>query len=176
MRNRLCERSRFDQSDSRGALRAQAAGPRSVTPCLFDPTLPCGSLITWTRHPASGCTSLSIPARSKPSVRVCRASLSLLIKIKAIPARTCSARELGLDLLHWKVGRLLSTEDTIGVGGRLPILVGQIRPVRHQAAVGDEESEGVHRGQVVRAGGEPPMALDFRLPSARCWFDCRCCD
>jgi hypothetical protein len=22
-----------------------------------------GSLITWTRHPASGCTSLSIPAR-----------------------------------------------------------------------------------------------------------------
>jgi hypothetical protein len=42
---------------------------------------PCGrvrSLITWTRHPASSCTSLSIPARSKPSVRVCRASLALL--------------------------------------------------------------------------------------------------
>src|SRR5262245_38967541 len=51
--------------------------------------------------------------------------------------------------MHWKVGRLLPAQDTVGVGGRLPVLVGQIRPVRHQAAVGDEEPEGVHRGQAV---------------------------
>jgi hypothetical protein len=36
------------------------------------------SLITWTRHPASGCTAPSIPPCSKPWVRASRASLALL--------------------------------------------------------------------------------------------------
>jgi hypothetical protein len=39
---------------------------------------PVRSLITWTRHPASGCTALSIPPCSKAWVRAHRVSLALL--------------------------------------------------------------------------------------------------
>ena len=40
--------------------------------------------------------------------------------------------------LHRQVGRFLALEDTIYVAGRASILVDKIRPVRDQAAAGDE--------------------------------------
>ena len=53
--------------------------------------------------------------------------------------------------LHRQVGRLLALEDAVDVAGRPPVLVDQIRPIGDQAAAGDEEADGVDRGQLCRA-------------------------
>ena len=39
--------------------------------------------------------------------------------------------ELGW-LLDWQVGRLLAAQDTINVGGRLPVLIGQINAIGYK--------------------------------------------
>src|SRR5258708_3194626 len=57
------------------------------------------SLITWTRHPASLYPFLLAQNPGYEYIgQALRFCLSLLIKIKAVPARTCTARKLGLDL------------------------------------------------------------------------------
>ena len=48
-------------------------------------------------------------------------------------------------LLYRQVGRLLALEDAVDVAGRAPILVHPIRPVRDQAAAGDEDTLRVDR-------------------------------
>src|SRR5262249_58474798 len=49
--------------------------------------------------------------------------------------------------LHCQVRRLLALEDAIDVAGRLPELLDEIRPIRHQAAASDEEAFPVDRRQ-----------------------------
>ena len=51
--------------------------------------------------------------------------------------------------LHRQVGRLLALEDAIDIAGCALVLVNLIRPVRDQAAGGDEERFEVDRGQLV---------------------------
>jgi hypothetical protein len=58
--------------------------------------------------------------------------------------------------LHWQVGRLLTLEDTINVGRRLPELIDVIRTIGDQAAIGDVESSVVDGGQFVRKPGGIP--------------------
>jgi len=49
--------------------------------------------------------------------------------------------------LHRQIGWLLALEDAIDVAGRLPELLDEIRPIRHQAAGSDEEAFPVDRRQ-----------------------------
>src|SRR5215471_1376958 len=51
--------------------------------------------------------------------------------------------------LHWQIGWLLTFENTIDVAGRAAVRVDRIRPVRDQAATGDEVAAGVDGGQFV---------------------------
>jgi hypothetical protein len=48
--------------------------------------------------------------------------------------------------LHRKVGWPLTLEDPIDIAGRAPELVGEIRPIRDQATISNEESIKVDRG------------------------------
>src|SRR5262245_46568502 len=48
--------------------------------------------------------------------------------------------------LHRKVGWPLTLKDPIDIAGRAPELVGEIRPIRDQATVSNEESIKVDRG------------------------------
>ena len=51
--------------------------------------------------------------------------------------------------LYRKIGRLLALKDAIDIAGRLPKLVDEIRPIRHQAAGSDEEAFPIDRRQLV---------------------------
>jgi hypothetical protein len=54
-----------------------------------------------------------------------------------------------------QVGWLFALQDTIDVSGRAPVLVEDIWPVGDQAAVGDEGTGGVDRGQSVPLYSKP---------------------
>src|SRR5262245_64954063 len=50
---------------------------------------------------------------------------------------------------YWKVAGLLAFENAIDVSRRASGLVDEVRPIRNQAAVGDEQAIAVHCGQSV---------------------------
>ena len=61
--------------------------------------------------------------------------------------------------LHGQVGRLLALEDAIDIAGRVPVLVGRIRPVGNQAA-GSRRRSARDRPQA--ACTAPPMRRSDR--------------
>jgi hypothetical protein len=65
--------------------------------------------------------------------------------------------------LHRKVSRLLASKDAIDVAGRAPELADVIGPIGDQAAVIDEETEGINRGQsVLGRKFDKQTAMDLR--------------
>ena len=75
--------------------------------------------------------------------------------------------ELGRRLDR-KVGRLRALKYAIDVAGRLPKLVDEIRPIRHQAAGSDEEPFPIDRRQLVpRRQRDDQIAMDDRQSACR---------
>src|SRR5262245_7717596 len=52
-------------------------------------------------------------------------------------------------MLNWQIGWLFALKDTVHVNSRAPVLVNFIRSIGNQATIGDIESNGVDRWQLV---------------------------
>jgi enolase len=69
--------------------------------------------------------------------------------------------------LYRQVGRLLALQDAINVAGGAPVLVQDVRAVRDQSAICDEEARGVNRGHPVPGGQCNDQSAMLRRPWAR---------
>jgi len=92
---------------------------------------PGRSLITWTRHPASGCTSLSIPRGSIPGVRARRASLAL---VPQLPRQNKSSTGAHVHREPAQASPILSPGFESSIGHPLQ-LVEPFSKIRHGCAL-----------------------------------------